>query len=109
MTKDIFVFVEQREGAVLPAGLQAISAAVQLAAKTGGKVVAGLIGSSLGPVASKLDASGAVAVLLCDSPALAQYQPLKYTRALGALVQKADPQVVLMAASFMGRDLAPRL
>ena len=109
MTKDIFVFVEQREGSVLPAGLQAVSAAAHLATKTGGKVVAGLIGSNLGPVASKLDASGAVSVLLIDSPALAQYQPMKYARALAALVQKADPQIVLLAASFMGRDLAPRV
>ena len=37
MTKDIFVFVEQREGSVLPAGLQAVSAAAHLATKTGGK------------------------------------------------------------------------
>ena len=109
MTRDILVFVEQRDGMVLPAGLQVLSAASQLASKTGGKVVAGLIGSNLGQVTSKLDNTGAADGLHCDSPALAQYQPLKYARALTSLIQKADPQIVLLAASFMGRDLAPRV
>ena len=109
MTKDILVFVEQRGGTVLPAGLQALSAASQLAAKTGGRVVAGLIGEGLGQIASRLDNTGTAVALVCDAPALAQYHPLKYARALCGLIQKSDPQIVLLAASFMGRDLAPRV
>lgn len=109
MTRDIFVFVEQRGGAVLSAGLQALSAATQLAAKTGGKVVAGIIGHDLGSVATKIDNTGAAAVHVCDAEPLKNYNALKYTRALVGMIQKADPQIVLLAASFMGRDLAPRV
>lgn len=109
MTKDVFVFVEQRGGKILPAGLQSISAAVQLAAKTGGRVLAGLIGHGLASVSGQLDGSGVAALYLADAEALANYNALKYARTLSAMLQKADPQVVLLAASFMGRDLAPRV
>ncbi len=109
MTKDIFVFIEQRGGVVLPAAMQAITAATQLAGKTGGKVVAGIIGHSLGAVADKLDGTGVATTYVADSDALANYNALKYSRTLAGMIQKADPQVVLMAASFMGRDIAPRV
>jgi electron transfer flavoprotein alpha subunit len=109
MTKDIFVFIEQRGGTILPAALQAISAAAQLAAKTGGKVTAGLVGQDLEPLAGKLDSTGVKAIFLTDDAALAMYQPLRYTRAIAEMIRKADPQIVLLAASFMGRDVAPRV
>lgn len=108
MTKDIFVFIEQRGGQVLPAAIQAITAATQLAAKTGGKAIAGVIGHDTGAVADRLDGTGIAVTYVTDDAALALYNPLKYTRALTAMIQKADPQIVLLAASFMGRDLAPR-
>lgn len=109
MTKDIFVFIEQRGGVILPAALQAISAAAQLAGKTGGKVTAGLVGQGLGALADKLDSAGVATVYLMDDAALAMYQPLKYTRAIVEMIRRADPQIVLLAASFMGRDVAPRV
>jgi electron transfer flavoprotein alpha subunit len=108
MTKDVFVFVEQRDGVVLPAGLQSITPAKALAAKTGGRVVAGIIGHNLGAVADKLDAVGVAATFMADAEPLSKYNALKYARALADLIRKADPQIVLLAASFMGRDLAPR-
>lgn len=108
MTKDIFVFIEQRGGQVLPAAMQAITAAVQLAGTTGGRVVAGIIGENVGAVADRLDGTGIAVTYISDDAALAMYNPLTYTRSLTAMIQKADPQIVLLAASFMGRDLAPR-
>ncbi len=109
MTKDIFVFVEQRGGVVLQAGLQAISAATLLAAKTGGKVVAGMIGHDLATPAQRVDGTGAAAIYVCDAEPLKNYNVLKYARALSGMIKQADPQIVLLAASFMGRDLAPRV
>ena len=109
MTKDILVFVEQRDGVLLPAALQALSAAVELAQKTGGRVAAALIGHGLAPLADQLDDLGVAAIYLSDAEPLAKFNALTYTRALAAIVKQADPQVVLLAASFMGRDLAPRV
>jgi len=109
MTKDVFVFVEQRDGTVLPAGLQCLTAAAELAKKTGGKVVAGLVGHGLAGVADQIDGTGPAVLYVADDAGLKMYNGLKYTRALAALIQKADPQVVLLAASCMGRDLGPRV
>ncbi len=109
MTKDVLVFVEQRDGKILPAALQAISAAQQLAGKTGGRVAAALIGSGLSPLADQLDAAGVATTYLCEADALGKYNAVTYARSLASMIQKADPQIVLLAASFMGRDLAPRV
>ncbi|MFQ5430653.1 MAG: electron transfer flavoprotein subunit alpha/FixB family protein, partial [Phycisphaerae bacterium] len=109
MTKDVLVFVEQRDGVFLPAALQCLTAAAELAGRTGGRVAAALIGSGLAPLADDVAQAGVAAVYLCDAEALAKYNALTYSRALADIIVKSDPQVVLMAASFMGRDLSPRV
>lgn len=109
MTKDVLVFVEQRDGKILPAAMQAISTAAMLAGKTGGRVAAALIGSGLAPLADQLDAAGVATTYLCEADALGRYNAVTYARSLASIIQKADPQIVLLAASFMGRDLAPRV
>jgi electron transfer flavoprotein alpha subunit len=109
MTKDVFVFVEQRAGVVLPGAVQALTAAAELAGKTGGRAVAGVIGHNVGAVADQLDGSGAAVTYVADAEDLAKYNALKYTRVLAGMIEKADPQIVLLAASFMGRDLSPRV
>lgn len=109
MTKDVLVFVEQRDGKILPAAMQAISAAQQLAGKTGGRVAAALIGNGLSPLADQLDAAGVATTYFCEADALGKYNAVTYARSLASIIQKADPQIVLLAASFMGRDLAPRV
>src|SRR5215470_8253780 len=109
MTKDVFVFAEQRDGHLHPAALQALAAAGTLAGKTGGRVTAGLIGQGPGTLAGPLEQGGAAVVFIADDARSAKYNPLVYARALSALVQNADPQIVLLPATFMGRDLAPRV
>lgn len=109
MTKDILVFIEQRDGAVLPAALQSLTAAKEIAGKTGGRVTAVIVGHGVGAVADRVEKCGAAAIYIADAEPLAKYNAVTYARALGDAIAKADPQVVLMAASFMGRDLSPRV
>ncbi len=109
MTKNIFVFAEQRDGHLNPTSLQCLAAAAKLAAKTGGQVTAGIIGHAPGDLATALEQAGATFVFIADDTRFAKYNALVYTRALAALIQKADPQVVLLPATVMGRDLAPRV
>lgn len=108
MGNDILVFVEQREGKILPASLQVMKAAKELAAGTGGSTVACLIGSGVEGLAGTISQHGATKVFVVDDAALAQYASLAYTKALCAAVAAADPKIVLLATSFMSRDLAPR-
>ena len=44
-----------------------------------------------------------------DDPGLERYTALGYTRALCAAIEAADPRVLLVATTFMTRDLAPRV
>lgn len=109
MTKDILVFAEQRDGHLHPGATQALGAAAELAAKTGGRVTAALIGASIGNLAEPLEHAGAAVVYVADDGRCANYNALTYTRALSEIVKKADPQIVLLPATVMGRDLAPRV
>src|SRR5262245_56271169 len=106
MTKDILVFGEWREGHLHPASLQCLTAAKQIG---GGAVPAAIIGKSAQDAASTLAAHGAASVFVVDGDAFARYSPLTYARALAVIIAKADPQIVLLPASFMGRDLGPRV
>jgi electron transfer flavoprotein alpha subunit len=54
-------------------------------------------------------AQGADKVYLVDHPRLAHFQTLPYARALCTLIDKHRPQIVIYAATALGRDLAPRV
>lgn len=109
MTNDILVFVEQREDKVHPGALQCVTPARELAAKTGGKVVACVIGDVIDRSVAAVDQTGVDQIITISDPALKGYTALRYRTALTAAIEKADPRIMLLAATFMGRDLAPRV
>ena len=102
----LLVFVEQRNGVVRQASLQAISEAHRQA---GGDVAAVLAGSGVGDAASGLGAYGAAKVFVADDPNLALYSSEGYGEAVAKAVEAAAPGVVFFAGTAMGRDLAPRV
>jgi electron transfer flavoprotein alpha subunit len=109
MSNDILVFAEQRNDQVLPAALQIVTPARALAAKTGGKVVACLIGDKLDAAVAAIDKTGVDRIVTVSAPGLAMYSPLRYRTALAAVLAKVQPRALLLPATFMGRDLAPRV
>jgi electron transfer flavoprotein alpha subunit len=109
MTSDILIFAEQRSDRVHPAALQVVTPARALAAQTNGRVVACLIGDKLDAAADAIDKTGVQALVTVSDPVLARYSALRYRTALSAVVQSVQPRVVLLPATFMGRDLAPRV
>lgn len=102
----ILVFVEQRNGVVRQASLQAISEAHRQA---GGDVAAVLVGSGVGDAAAGLGAYGAVKVFVADDPNLALYSSEGYGEAVAKAVEATAPDAVFFAGTAMGRDLAPRV
>jgi electron transfer flavoprotein alpha subunit len=106
---NIVVIAEARQGQVKKPSLEAVGAAVQLAAEAGGTVVALCAGAGLAAAKEALARSGAQKVVLVDSPALANYSGDGYAAALCAALQPLAPAVILMPHSAMGRDLAPRI
>jgi electron transfer flavoprotein alpha subunit len=110
MNKDVLIFAEQRDSHFHPASLQCVTAARQLAGKTGGKVCAALLGHNLpGAMSEQLFGAGVAAVHQADHQAFAKYNCLPYTSGLAQIIESADPQIILLPATFMGRDLAPRV
>ena len=99
------VFIEQREGRIRKASLEALALARRLA---GGPVAAVLPGKGVTPVAGALGKSGAGVVYVADRDDLELYSNKGYVGALDAAAQKEAPDVVLIAATAMGKDVAPR-
>ena len=102
----ILVFVEQRNGVVRQASLQAVSEANRQA---GGDVAAVLVGSGIGDAAAGLGAYGASKVFVADDPNLALYSSDGYGEAVAKAVGSATPDAIFFAGTAMGRDLAPRV
>lgn len=109
MTSDILIYAEQRSDKLHPAVLQTVTPARSLAEKTGGKVVAVLIGAKLDDSTAALKSAGVDRVLTISDASLENYSALRYRTALAAAIQKVDPRIALLPATFMGRDLAPRV
>ncbi|MCH7597181.1 MAG: electron transfer flavoprotein subunit alpha/FixB family protein [Planctomycetes bacterium] len=109
MTNNILVFVEQRQGRILPASFQLLTLAGKLAAETGGQAEACLIGDGVGGLTSDVAAYGAKKIYTVEDGELALYRAQPYTTALCAVIDAADPKTVLIPTTFMGRDLASRV
>ena len=104
----ILVFIEQRDGKIRSVSSEALGEATRLAAKLGGPVV-GVCAAASDPGLAALGAAGAEQVLLATHESFARYEPAGYAAAIVAAVEQVKPAVVLLAASSMGRDLAPRV
>jgi len=107
--KDIFVFVEQRDGVVQNVALELIHKAQELANQLNEKVVALFLGQNIKDQAQDLIAYGADLVLCVDAPEVAQYQTEPYTQAITQIITDRKPSIVLIGATTIGRDLGPRL
>jgi electron transfer flavoprotein alpha subunit len=105
----VLVFIEQREGKLRSTSLEAVSQARRLAdAGAGGEVVAVVAGNGVADL-ERLGVYGADRVIEARHEALARYQPEGYAQAVVAAAEETSAKVVLLAASALGKDLAPRI
>ena len=109
MSKDIYVFAEQRDGNVQKVALELIGKGRELAADLDQKVIAVLLGSDIKDKADQLIAGGADKVIVIDHTVLAEYTTEPYAKAITAVIREKDPEIVLVGATAIGRDLAPRV
>ncbi|MCI8910121.1 MAG: electron transfer flavoprotein subunit alpha/FixB family protein [Oscillibacter sp.] len=106
--KDIWVFCEQREGVMMNTTLELISEGRKLADERGAKLVGLLLGDNVEGLARDLGGYGADKVIVCDHPLLKNYTTDAYAKVVCDTVMAEKPEVVLLGASNIGRDLAPR-
>jgi len=106
---NVLVFIEQRDGKIRKASFEALTLGREIAAKTGGALGAVVAGSGIASLAPELAAYGAAKVFVADKPELALYSCEGYTAALDAAVTAFAPGILLVPATSMGKDVAPRL
>ena len=107
--KGVYVFVEQREGKVQHVSLELLGKARDLADALTDKVYAIFPGSNIADKAKALIAYGADVVLCMDAPELAEYTTEPYAQAICQIVNERRPDIVMIGATTIGRDLGPRL
>jgi electron transfer flavoprotein alpha subunit len=109
-SNDIFVWVEQFEGQPAAVSWEAVGTARQLADELGGSVTACVFGGpGVEPVAQEAISYGADTVLLAEDATLADFRVEPQAALLGKVVREAEPAVVLIGATFRGRELGPAL
>lgn len=107
--KNVYVFVEQREGVLQNVALELLGKARELADALNEKVYAMLLGHNLSTQAQECIAYGADTVLRVDAPELATYTTEPYAQAIYQIITENKPSIVLIGATTIGRDLGPRL
>jgi electron transfer flavoprotein alpha subunit len=107
MGNDIFVWIEQFKGQAAAPSWEALAAARQLCETTGGQVCACLFGEGVESLAQEAIAQGADKVFVADDATLADFRVAPYAALLGKLAQQEAPGVILIGATFRGRDLGP--
>lgn len=108
-TNNILVYVENTDGAPVKAGLEALTPARKLAEKTGGQVIAAVIGKNISEAAQNVAASGADRVLAIDSDEAAVYDLDGYADILKQIIEEEKPDTVLLGGTGDGKDLAAKL
>jgi len=107
--KAIWAVCETSDGRLRRVGLELIGKALELAGKTGGEVVGVLLGYEVRSHAAEISAYGADRVLVCDDPLLVDYSTDAYAAVLAEAIRTRQPRSVLLPATWLGRDLAPRV
>ena len=109
MSKDIFVFVEQRSGQLQSVGYELLGEANSLALDLRQNVVAVLLGNGISGFSDELIQHGADEVIIVDHPMLGEYTTEPYTKAMSTIIRERQPEIFLFGATSIGRDLAPRV
>ncbi|KPJ68225.1 electron transfer flavoprotein subunit alpha [candidate division WOR-1 bacterium DG_54_3] len=108
--KGVWIFAEQREGKIQPVAYELLGEGKKLASDLNTDLSAVLCGGEeIEEEVDHLFAYGADKVYLLHHDELKDYKSLPYTRAIAELITKSKPEIFLLGATTIGRDLAARL
>jgi electron transfer flavoprotein alpha subunit len=104
--RGVWVFVEQSEGEVAKVSWELLGKGRELADALGVELAAVVAGCDVGQLCHEAFAYGADKAYLVDTPVLLHYRTDAYLRAICHLIDSYHPEVILMGATGLGRDLA---
>lgn len=107
--KGVYVFAQQVDNELSAIAFELLGKAKDLAKDLDTEVAAVLIGSEVKGLADQLAEYGADKVIVVDDPELKEYRTEPYTHALASVINKYKPEIVLVGATAIGRDLGPRV
>jgi len=109
--RDVWVFTEQRDGKLMNVGAELLGEGYRLSREISDdtKVCAVLVGDDTDHLIRELFAGGADKVYQISDPLLANYTTDGYTKVITEAIRKYKPETVLLGATHIGRDLAPRV
>ena len=105
--KGVAIFAQQVDNKLSSIAFELIGKAHELAADLGTDVTAVVLGKDIAGLADKLGEYGADKVVLIDDPALETYRTEPYAQALTAYINEYKPEIMLVGATAIGRDLGP--
>lgn len=106
--KGVLVYVEQRNREIQKVSIELLGKGRELADKLGVQLKAVIIGHEVKGLADELIHYGAEEVIVVDHKVLEHFSNEPYTKALTATIQSIKPEIVLVGATSIGRDLGPR-
>ncbi len=104
--KGVWVFVEHTEGDPAVVSWELLGAGAELAKKLGVELCSVVIGDKVENLCQESIAYGASKVYVVDSPVFHYYRTEAYYKAICYLVEKYKPEIMLIGATGLGRDLA---
>ena len=107
--KGVYIFAQQVDNAISPIAFELLGKAKELAKDLETEVTAVLLGYNVKGLADSLAEYGADNVVVVDSPVLETYRTEPYTQALAAAINEYKPEIMLVGATAIGRDLGPRV
>ena len=105
--KGVYVFAQQVDNEISGIAFELLGKAKELAAPLNTEVTAVLIGSDIKGLADQLAEYGADKVIVVDDPELKEYRTEPYAHALSSVINEFKPEIVLVGATAIGRDLGP--
>ena len=105
--KGVFVFAQQVDNKLNGIALELVGKGKDLAKDLGTEVTAVLIGSDVMGLTKELAEYGADRIIVVDDPELKEYRTEPYAHALAEVIKKYKPEIMLVGATAIGRDLGP--
>ena len=105
--KGVYIYAQQVDNKLSDIAFELIGKAKELAADLNTDVTAVLLGSNVKGLADELGEYGADKVIVVDNPALETYRTEPYAQALVSVVEEYKPEILLVGATAIGRDLGP--
>ena len=104
----ILVVSEVQDGKMKSVSTEVFTAAVKMAGETGNSVTALFVGNGLDGLADSAGKFGVADVVLAEGASLAKFSPDAYAAAIAEVAKQKDTAVILMSATYTGKDLLAR-